>query len=258
MAHAETCAPPTVLPRDSSSTEQATDALSLVGLKSQDEKDLIDVSSPLKPTPLPINAGREEPEIKTESIGPLPRKKPKAKVQIKKMAREKGNAKGPASETQFPSVGSKRAGKLIFEDEEEDLRTKKRCTKLGISQPFLNECTNHQNTPRQYGEWLRAYGNTRAMGDRSKSTSSDGGGEGGHDERRDIHTHTVERNSSASVMDDGCGSNDGPRKNGEKNRNESEKLSVAGSEKKLCEKTLKGASPHTYEQACFENCSGTC
>nr|POF20337.1 hypothetical protein CFP56_54095 [Quercus suber] len=83
------------------------------------------------------------------------------------------------------------------------------------------------------------------MGDRFKSTSSDGGGEGGHDERRDIHTHAVERNSSASVMDDGCGSNDGPGKNGEKNRNESEKLSAVGLEKKLCENTLKGCDHPT-------------
>nr|POF00285.1 hypothetical protein CFP56_29829 [Quercus suber] len=80
MAYAETCAPATVLPRDSGSTEQATDALSLVGLKAQDEKELMDVSSPLKPTSLLINAGREEPEIKTESTSPLPGKKPKAKV----------------------------------------------------------------------------------------------------------------------------------------------------------------------------------
>lgn len=99
----------------------------------------MDVSSPLKPTSLPINARREEPEIKTESTGPLPGKKPKAKVQIKKMVREKGKVKGPASETQLPSVGSKRTGKLIFEEEEEDFRTKKRCPEIGISQPNCEE-----------------------------------------------------------------------------------------------------------------------
>ena len=72
-------------------------------------------------------------KIKTASTGPIPGKKPKAKVQIKKMAREKGNVKGPASETQLPSMGSKCAGKLIFEEEEEDFKTKKRCTETGIS-----------------------------------------------------------------------------------------------------------------------------
>ena len=139
VARAETSAPPTVLPCDSGSNKQAKDALSLVGQKAQDEKELLDVSSPLKPTPLLINTGREEPEVRIASTSPLPRKKPKAKVQIKKMAREKGKVNGPASETQSPSVGSKRVGKLIFEDEEEDYRTKKRCTKSGISQPILDE-----------------------------------------------------------------------------------------------------------------------
>jgi len=55
------------------------------------------------------------------------------------MAREKGKAKGPAAEALSPLVGSKRVGKLIFEDEEEDYRTKKRCTQSGISQPILDE-----------------------------------------------------------------------------------------------------------------------
>ena len=84
MARDETNAPSTVLPCDSSSTKQADDALSLVGLKAQDEKELMDASNPFKPTPLPINAGREELEIKTTSTSPLPGKKPKAKVQISK------------------------------------------------------------------------------------------------------------------------------------------------------------------------------
>ena len=88
-----------MLPRDSGSIKQVNDALSLVGLKAQDEKELMDVSSPLKPIPLPTNASREELEIKTASTGPLLGKKPKAKVQIKKMAREKGKVNGLASET---------------------------------------------------------------------------------------------------------------------------------------------------------------
>ena len=84
MARAETNTPPTVLPRDFGSIKQANDVVSLMGLKAQDEKELMDVSSPL---PLPTNASREELEIKIASTGLLLGKKPKAKVQIKKMAR---------------------------------------------------------------------------------------------------------------------------------------------------------------------------
>ena len=46
---------------------------------------------------------------------------------------ERGKGKGPNSEAQFPLVGTKHDGKLIFEDNGEDSRTKKRCTKSGIS-----------------------------------------------------------------------------------------------------------------------------
>ena len=56
MAHVEAITPPTVLPRDSDSTKHVKDTFSLAGLKAQEEKELMDVSSPLKPTPLPINA----------------------------------------------------------------------------------------------------------------------------------------------------------------------------------------------------------
>ncbi|XP_075645538.1 uncharacterized protein LOC142616585 [Castanea sativa] len=47
------------------------------------------------------------------------------------MAKEKGKIKSPTSETQQPSVGSKRAGKLIFAEEKEDIRTKRKCTETG-------------------------------------------------------------------------------------------------------------------------------
>ena len=76
--------------------------------------------------------------------------------------------------------------------------------------------------------------------DRSKSTSSDGGEDGEYVVRREVHTHTTERNSFASVMDVGCGSTDGHGKNEGKNRDVSGKTSAAGSEKKTCEKTLIG------------------
>ena len=139
VAHVETITPPIVLLRDFGLTKQAEDALSLMGLKAQDENELMDVSSPFKPTSLPINASREEMENTTVSIGQIPVKKSKAKFQLKKMAREKGKVKGLAPKTQVPLVGSKRVGKLIFEDEKEEARTKKRCTEIGILQPNLVE-----------------------------------------------------------------------------------------------------------------------
>ena len=45
-----------------------------------------------------------------------------------------GSTDGPGKNEE-----NKRAGKLIFEDEEDDYRTKKRCTQSGISQPILDE-----------------------------------------------------------------------------------------------------------------------
>ena len=138
VARVGTSTPPIGLPRDSSLNMPAKEALSLVGQKAQMEKDLMDVSSPIKPTPLPINTDKGKLEVKTASTSPLPRKKTKTKVQIKKLAREKGNTKGPTSDAMSPPVGSKRAGKLVFEDEEE-VNRKKRCTQSGIPQPILDE-----------------------------------------------------------------------------------------------------------------------
>ena len=138
VARAGTSAPPIGLPRDSSQNMPAKEALSLVGQKAQMEKDLMDVSSPIKPTPLPTDSDKGKMEVKTACTSPLPRKKTKTKVQIKKLAREKGITKGPTSDAMSPPVGSKRAGKLVFEDEEEDNR-KKRCTQSGIPQPILDE-----------------------------------------------------------------------------------------------------------------------
>ena len=76
---------------------------------------------------------------KEASTSPVRGTKQKAKFQIKNLARELGKGKGPDSETQVPLVGSKWDGKLIFEDSGEDSKTKKRCTKSGISQPTIDE-----------------------------------------------------------------------------------------------------------------------
>ena len=131
------------------------------------------------------------------------------------------------------------------------------CGRLGHDDKHCRENFEHQNTSRQYGDWLRAYGNTRAVGDRSKSTSSDDCRNGEYVERREAYTHTAERNFTASVMEDGCSNTDGPRKNEEKNRSVSGKTSSAGSEKKTSEKTLKGSDYPTKPASC-RHLSGTC
>lgn len=94
-ARAEIFTPPIVLLRDPNLTKQAEDTLSLVGLKAQDEKELMDVSSSFNPTSLPIIAGEENMESTTTNAAQVLGKKSKAKVQIKKMAREKGKVKKP-------------------------------------------------------------------------------------------------------------------------------------------------------------------
>ena len=110
------------------------------------------------------------------------------------------------------------------------------CGRLGHDDKHCLECIEYLNSPRQYGDWLRAYGNLRTTVERSKSTSSDGGGDREYVAQREVHTHTVERNSSDSVTDVGCGSTDGHGKNEEENREFSGNTSAAGSEKKTREK----------------------
>lgn len=52
------------------------------------------------------------------------------------------------------------------------------CGRLGHDDKHCQECTDHQKSSRQFDDWLRAYVSTKAMGDKARSTSSDGGGEG--------------------------------------------------------------------------------
>ena len=98
----------------------------------------MDPSHP-KPTVLSSNADLGNKGPKNTNTSPRRGKKQRAKVQIKKLARELVKGKSPDSDSQVPPVGSKRDGKHIFEDGGEDSRTKKRCTKPGISQPTYNE-----------------------------------------------------------------------------------------------------------------------
>ena len=114
-ACAETSVPSIVLPHDSGLMKQAYDALLMVGLTTHDEKEYMEASSPFKPISLSTNTDKEKPETKEANTSPVRGKKLKAKVQIKKLAKEKGKGKGPDSKAQFPLVGTKRDGKLIFE-----------------------------------------------------------------------------------------------------------------------------------------------
>lgn len=139
MARAASFTPPTVPSNDLGPTKTNEDTFSLVGQKVQEEKDFMEVSSPLKPTPQPTSINKPELGSLTKSTGQVSEKKPKAKVQLKKIAREKGRAKDSKSEVQLIPVGSKRTGKLIFEEEVENLYTKKRCTETGTFHPTPDE-----------------------------------------------------------------------------------------------------------------------
>nr|POE57369.1 uncharacterized protein CFP56_47995 [Quercus suber] len=131
MARAASFTPPTVPSNDLGPAKTNEDAFSLVGQKVQEEKDFMEVSSPIKPTPQPVFISKLELGSLIKSTGQVSEKKPKAKVQLKKIAREKGRAKDSKSEVQLIPVGSKRTGKLIFEEEVENLCSKKRCTEAG-------------------------------------------------------------------------------------------------------------------------------
>ena len=74
--------------------------------------------------------------------------------------------------------------------------------------------------------------------EKSKSTSNDGSGDEEYVAQREVHTHSVERNSSNSVINVGCGNTDGYRKNEGKNRGLLGNTNAAESEKKNGEKTL--------------------
>lgn len=100
----------------------ATDEISLVGQQAQLEKEEIEVNSPHKP----ITNRNEEKVFKEEPTGQLTGRKVKSEAHWKRIARAKCKNKSPILEAQPVSVGSKRVGKLIFE-EETDVSQKKQC-----------------------------------------------------------------------------------------------------------------------------------
>ena len=69
-----------------------------------------------------------------DSIGPVAEKKTKAKVHIKKIAREHHRNKSPQPVTELLPVGKKKGGKLIFDDEEEVIMQKRCCTEVNTNQ----------------------------------------------------------------------------------------------------------------------------
>ena len=88
------------------------DAFPLVGQKAHSEKQDMEVSSPIKP----IADQREEKGTTLEITGQSSEGKTKATSQWKRLAREKGKNKSPGKDAKFISSGSKRDGKLTFEE----------------------------------------------------------------------------------------------------------------------------------------------
>ena len=73
----------------------------------------MEVSSPIKP----IADQREKKGTTLEVTGQSSEGKTKATEQWKRLAREKGKNKSPGKDVKFISSGSKRVGKLTFEEE---------------------------------------------------------------------------------------------------------------------------------------------
>ena len=108
--------------------KRADYTLSVLGQHLNVEKEMMEVSSPIKPKASPTNTKvyfEDSLSLKGEGSG-------KAKCHWKKIAREKGENKSPTSEVQTQILGAKRAGKIIFAEEEAPTQ-KKLCSKLPSS-----------------------------------------------------------------------------------------------------------------------------
>ena len=128
-AREATSSPPLSLPQSFKNEKEATESVSLVGQLAQTEKDPMDVSSPLK-TSTNANWGNT---AQMDSLGPIAEKKVKAKVHLKKIAREHHRNKSPQPDTDLLLMGKKRGGKLIFDEEEEVIMQKRRCTEVNTN-----------------------------------------------------------------------------------------------------------------------------
>lgn len=87
------------------------DAISLLGQQAHSDKQEMEVNSPIKP--ITNQMGEKRRHIWGQGI----ERKTKETAQWKRMAREKDKNKSPGKDAQLLSSGSKRVGKLIFEEE---------------------------------------------------------------------------------------------------------------------------------------------
>ena len=81
----------------------------------------------------------EEKENMPEPTGKETVRKTKVEANWKRIAREKGKKKSPGSDVQPVSIGSKRMGKLVFEEEEIDDPHKRQCTETTTAQNHSEE-----------------------------------------------------------------------------------------------------------------------
>ena len=127
--------PPTGTPRGLKEIKGIEDVLSLMGRQAQSEKEQMEVSSPIK-----YNVGlNEEKGSMLEPTSKEIARKTKAEANWKRIAREKGKNKSLRSNVQPLSIGSKRAGKLVFEEEEIDVSHKRQCTTTTTNQNQFEE-----------------------------------------------------------------------------------------------------------------------
>ena len=121
--------PPRCLPQSSKNEMKAVVAVSLVGQPAQTEavslvnqpaqiaKDPMDVSSTLKTSSNTVQGNTTQ----MDSIGPVAEKKTKAKVHIKKIAREHHRNKSPQPVKELLSVGKKGEGSLYLTKKKKSL-----------------------------------------------------------------------------------------------------------------------------------------
>ena len=122
-------------PRDFGEPKGLEDACLLVGQEAQSVKEQMEVSSPVK-----FKAGLNEGKGNIpEPTGKETARKTKAEANWKRIAREKGKKKSQGSDVQPLSIGSKRMGKLVFEEEEIDISHKRQCTETTTAQNHSEE-----------------------------------------------------------------------------------------------------------------------
>ena len=139
VAHAAPSTPQPVPSMDLGPTKTNEVAVTFAAQKEKEKMDYMEVVSPLKPISQSTSFSKSELESLTKCTGQVQGKKSKVKVQLKKIAREKGKAKDLASEVQLIPVGSKRMANQISVEGEKLLCSKKRCTEEGILLPTTNE-----------------------------------------------------------------------------------------------------------------------